>query len=245
MERVFNILLLVAAMVICILFGMAMTATLPSGLKLDQLLTLGATITAAIGTWAVGVGAMHYAERAHGLRLSENRQAYQREFIELRARIVNIESAMLVYLNIVKMCDGTPSSIESRHTAVHAIADLLPRSPLGIAGILAEEDRSTCHTIDVSIVMFRVSSSQFLKSYPLPTASTVESTAECTSGPEILRSIWPTNLSEPDEQNAQAPLTEQTAHFLHIVAQLKSISKLAKDLTKSLDKKQTHLGPTQ
>ena len=96
MERIFNGIFLAAAMTVGVAVGLLMVARWPPGIPPDQTITLAAAVIAALGTWAVGFGAMHFAEAAHALRVSELKQAADAEFIRVRSHLISCQLTNVV-----------------------------------------------------------------------------------------------------------------------------------------------------
>jgi hypothetical protein len=171
-NRLFNSIFLAAAMILGIAAGLLLTASWPTGFAPGETLTITASILAAIGTWAVGIGAMHYAQKAHELRLEEGTDSKMRECIWLRAQLINCQLAEGVYNKLLASADGRPFSIETRHTILRSAIKLMPEKPTGVVGILPDTDRALSHSLDAAAAMLTVSAEQFISNYPVGTPST-------------------------------------------------------------------------
>lgn len=166
MERVFNGIYLAAAMVLGVTFGFLMAAPLVPAIPPDQTLTIAAAVIAALGTWAVGFGAMHFAEASHKLRLIELQKAEHGEFVYIRSQLVNCRLAVTVYDTMVKGAPAGALTLESRHTALRAILSLVPAQPVGASPGFREVERARAQAIDVAAAMLRVGAMQFMERYP-------------------------------------------------------------------------------
>jgi len=167
MERIFNGIFLAAAMTVGVAVGLLMVARWPPGIPPDQTITLAAAVIAALGTWAVGFGAMHFAEAAHALRVSELKQAADAEFIRVRSHLISCQLTNVVYDRFEAKAGTTPLTLETRHTALRSMVSLLPTVPIGASLGLAEKHRAKSQAIDVSIAMIMVGVSQFMETYPV------------------------------------------------------------------------------
>lgn len=96
--------------------------------------------------------------------------------------------------------------------------------------------------IDVMVVLFRASADQFLLTYPASSALDADKNKDFDLRPEFFSQVWPEEPAEQSEQGDQTGPDAQTADFLHIVLQLESIWELTKELSKSLDKQNLHVG---
>lgn len=168
LQRIFNGLWFAAAMVIGICAGMLLNAAWPPGFEPQQTLTLTAAIVGAIGTWAVGIGAMHYARESHALRATESRAAYVHELVEIQAHLVSCEMAKLIFDQMTKDT-GHPSSIESRHIALRSILSIVPSSPISGRKGIPEIDRPLAHSIDLAAATMRTGAEQFMALHPVGT----------------------------------------------------------------------------
>ncbi|UXY46983.1 hypothetical protein [Stenotrophomonas maltophilia] len=166
MERLFNGIYLSVMIVVGLAAGFLMTARWPPGISPDQTLAVAAAVIAALGTWAVGIGAMHFAEASHKLRLAEVKKAEDAEFIQLRSQLINCQLAPELYDKIVKSGGPGVMTVQSRHTALHAILSLTPTGPISSLPALADKDRALAHTIDVGAAMLRVGATQFMERFP-------------------------------------------------------------------------------
>lgn len=167
MERFFNGIFLAAAMTVGVAAGLLMVARWPPGIPPDQTITIAAAVLAALGTWAVGLGAMHFAEAAHALRVSEIKQAADAEFIRVRANLISCQLTTAVFDRFESKAGSDPLTLETRHTALRSMVSLLPTAPIGASLGLAEKHRAKSQAIDVSIAMIRVGVSQFMETYPV------------------------------------------------------------------------------
>lgn len=122
---------------------------------------------AAIGTWAVGIAAFLIADSSHKLRLSEIDASKVRDYIAIRATLINIQMASGVYDRMVATGNGKRFDLESRHTILRSIISLLPPTTISSLAIFKESDRLLSHPLDVVITMLRVNAEQFMAIYPL------------------------------------------------------------------------------
>lgn len=128
---------------------------------------------AAIGTWAVGIAAFLIADSSHKLRLSEIDAGKVRDYIAIRATLINIQMASGVYDQMLAAAGGKSFDLESRHTVLRSILSLLPPTTISSLAIFKESDRLLSHPLDVVITMLRVNAEQFMAIYPLGTTSVV------------------------------------------------------------------------
>lgn len=190
MERIFNGIYLAAAMIVGVTFGFLMAAPLVPGIPPDQTLTVAAAVIAALGTWAVGFGAMHFAEASHKLRLAEIQKTEHGEFVHIRSQLVNCRLAITVYDTIIRDASGGTLTLESRHTALRAILSLIPAQPVGTSQGFREKERARAQAIDVAAAMLRVGATQFMERYPVGVAHrTTDMNANFDHVIEQLRSL--------------------------------------------------------
>lgn len=169
-NRLFNGMYLAAAMVVGLAGGFLMTARWPPGVPPDQTLTIAAAVIAALGTWAVGIGAMHFAEASHKLRLAEIKNAEDAAFVQTRSQLINCQLAMEIYDKIGNAGNEGLTNVRSRHTALQAILSLTPTQPISLMPGVADPDRARAHTVDAAAAMLRVGAKQFMEVYPVTTA---------------------------------------------------------------------------
>ncbi|WP_312327907.1 hypothetical protein [Stenotrophomonas sp.] len=166
MERIFNGILIAAGIIGGITFGLLINARWPEGFSPDSTLTISAAVIGALGTWAVGIGAMHYARQAHQLRLSEIDSSRLNEFVRVRAIIVNCQMTLGIYERMLKEADGRNVATAGLHTVLRAIVSLLPTTPISASGIFEDNDRTLSHPVDIACTMLRITAEQFMESYP-------------------------------------------------------------------------------
>jgi len=166
MERIFNGIFLAFAMTIGVAAGLLIVAPWPPGIAPDQTITIAAAVIAALGTWAVGPGAMHFADAAHQLRVSELRQAADGEFILLRSRLINCQLTISLYDKMVAKAGPGSLYMDVRHTILRTMVSLLPSVPIGASLALNEKYRAKSQAIDVSVAMIKVGVNEFMETYP-------------------------------------------------------------------------------
>lgn len=166
MERIFNGIFLAFAMTIGVAAGFLIVAPWPPGIAPDQTITITAAIIAALGTWAVGLGAMHFADAAHQLRVSELQEAAKGEFILLRSYLINCQLTIRLYNKMVAPAGLGTLTLRARHTILRTMVSLLPSVPIGASLALAEKFRAKSQAIDIYVAMIKVGVNEFMETYP-------------------------------------------------------------------------------
>ncbi|MDI9249060.1 hypothetical protein QMZ25_10715 [Stenotrophomonas sp. RS-48] len=171
MQKTFNGIQQAACIALGVAIGIMAIAPWPNALSIESTLTITAAIIAALGTWAVGIGAMHYANEAHKLRLREIESAKTSGFVSARAVLIDCQMTIGIYERMLAEAKGRDITTRGLHTCLRAIMSMLPRTPVSSMLVFEDVERMLAHPIDITSAMIRISADQFIEEYPPHTDS--------------------------------------------------------------------------
>ncbi|OWQ73805.1 hypothetical protein [Stenotrophomonas maltophilia] len=132
--------------------------TLPAS---DPLTTV-ATVAAAIGTWAIGIGANRYAKSTHELQKQQANERLYGHYAALSALTVRVKIAREIFPQTSEQLKEEKRTQAAMHMILDASESLIPQT-IGSSTVLALPDslRTRLYVLDSGIAMYRVAVNDF------------------------------------------------------------------------------------